>query len=116
MADQPSDAGGGAVEAGERFRNFEAVLDLQPIVQPEPLRVRGEYRLGGRCGGVSLRKAVPQGFNSRILLLELVEAPGSGGDWVPVEGRFAAEEGQYDSVSIRDMDGQSVSVDIDEVH
>ncbi len=104
---------------GQRFRNWKAVLDLQPIVQPEPLRVRGEYHLNHRCGGVALREAVPQGINPRILLLSLIEAPGDGGDWVEVAGQFAAKEGQYDSVMVRDdtqADGQSISIDIEEVH
>ena len=113
MNEGSSDSG---VGSGNRFRDWKAVLDLQPIIQPEPLRVGGEYRLGGRCGGVSLRKAVPQGINPRILLLELVEADGDGGDWVQVDSRFEAEESQYDSVTVRDVDGESTSVDVEEVH
>ena len=117
MADEMNEGGSGSdVGSGSRFRDWKAVLDLQPIVQPEPLRVGGEYRLGGRCGGVSLRKAVPQGINPRILLLELVETEGGGGDWVQVDGRFEAEENQYDSVTVRDTDGESISVDVEEVH
>jgi hypothetical protein len=116
MADDPDVSGSSTVVSGNRFRNWKAVLDLQPIVQSEPLRVAGEYHLGMRCGGVSLRKAIPQGFNPQILLLELVESPGDGGDWINVEARFAAKAGQYDSVMIRDMDEETTSVDVQEVH
>jgi len=95
-----------------KFDNWTAVLDLQPIIQPELLRVGGAYHLNERCGGVTLRKAAPQGINPRILLLELVEGPGNGGDWVHVEGSFAATDNEFDSVSVRDMDGETTSIEI----
>jgi hypothetical protein len=116
MTEQSDSATAAQAGSSQRYRNWKAILNLQPIIAAEPLRVGGEYHLNQRCGGVSLRTAVPQGINPRILMLELVEGPGDGGDWVAVEERFAADAGQYDSVSIRDMDGESTSVDVQEVH
>ena len=109
-------AASSAAGTGQRYRGWRAILNLQPIVARDPLRVGGQYHLDQRCSGVSLREAEPQGINERILMLEIVEGFGDGGDWVDVEGRFAAKEGEYDYVSVRDMDGQSVRVTIEEVH
>lgn len=107
---------GGETIPSERFKDWTAVLDLQPIVDPEPLRVGGEYFLDRRCGGVTLRIAEPQGINPRILILEVVaDGPGDGG-WETVKGRFKATAGQYDSVEIRDADGNRTTVDVKEVH
>lgn len=104
------------VASATRFRNLKAILNLQPIISSEPLHVTGQYHLDQRCGGVSLRKAVPQGLNPAILLLEIVEAKGDGGDWVTVEGRFPAREQDYELVQVRDMDGETISIEIEVVH
>lgn len=97
----------------ERFRVCKAILDLQPIVEPEPLRVTGEYFLDMRCGGIKLRKAVPQGINECILILD-VEAEGSGdGGWEPFDGRFKAERNQYDGVELRDEKGNRIKLEIE---
>ncbi len=117
--DQQSDsatASGGESKPDERFKDWKAILDLQPIVDPEPLRVGGEYFLDSRCGGATLRAAVPQGINPRILMLEIVPGGAGDGGWEPVEGRFEAKEGQYDSVHIRDDAGNTTTVDVEEVH
>jgi hypothetical protein len=118
MKEQAQEKSGDLHSAGksDRYRDWSAILDLQPVIKPRPLRVAGEYHLNQRCGGVTLRVKIPQGFNPRILLLELVDGPGPGGDWVSVEGEFEAKEGQYDSVSVTDSDGESVSVEVQEVH
>ena len=107
---------GGESAPSERFKDWQAILDLQPIVDPEPLRVGGEYFLDSRCGGATLREAVPQGINPRILLLEIVPQGDGDGGWERVEGRFKAMEGQYDSVQIRDDQGNSTTIDVEEVH
>lgn len=100
----------------ERFKDWEAILDLQPIVDPRPLRVSGDYFVNRRCGGATLRAAVPQGINPGILVLEVIaEGEGDGG-WERVEGRFEAAQGQYESVQVRDTDGNTTSVKITEVH
>lgn len=109
-------APGGEGIPSERFKDWKAILDLQPIVDPEPLRVGGEYFLDSRCGGATLRFAVPQGINPRILILEIVPEGAGDGGWETVKGRFEAKEGQYDSVTIRDDKGNSTTVDVEEVH
>ena len=117
--DQQSDSAttsGGAAVPGDRFKDWKAILDLQPIVDPQPLRVGGEYFLDSRCGGATLRKAVPPGINDRILILEIIPGGAGDGGWETVEGRFEAKEGQYDSVQIRDDKANSITVDVEEVH
>jgi hypothetical protein len=117
MTDQANEAGGApAGSAGGRYRDWAAILNLQPIVGPTPLRVGGEYHLGMRCGGAALEIARPQGINGRILLLDLVKADGDGGDWIDVADRFAAQEGQYDQVQVVDWDGESITIDIEVVY
>ena len=107
---------GGESKPAERFKDWTAILNLQPIVQPDPLRVRGEYFLDRRCGGATLRAAEPQGINPNILILEIVPGGDGDGGWETVEGRFPAQGGQYDSVQIRDDQGNSTSVKVQEVH
>ena len=98
---------------GERFRDWAAINNQQPIVSSTPLRVSGQYHLGMRCGGVTLQVTVPQGFNDRILLLDLVdEASGDGGDWIDVRGDFPAQRHQYDQVEVRDSEGGGVTIDV----
>lgn len=105
-----------SIGTSSRYRDWTAILDLQPIVSPQPLRVGGDYFLNQRCGGVTLQVKVPPGFNPRVLLLDLVDGPGDGGDWVKVQGEFEASEGQYDSVTVTDSDGESVTIEVQEVH
>lgn len=100
----------------DRFRDWKAILNLQPVVSDRPLRVGGEYRLNRRTGAAELGEAVPPSLNPRILLLDLRIVDGPGGDWVPVEGAFAAEAGRYDSVTIRDPQDASVTIEVQEVH
>lgn len=97
------------------FRDWTAILNLQPIVSPEPLRVRGDYFLKMRCGGVGLKPGLP-GINERILILDIVgEGEGDGG-WETAEARFPAKEGQYDSIQVRGLDDESITIDIEVVH
>ena len=101
----------------DRFRDWQAIADFQPVVDPEPLRVRGEYRLNRRSGSVRLRERVPPGLNPTELILDLViDGHGPGGDWVVAEGRFAAREGQYRTVKVFDRNGECVAVEVEEVH
>lgn len=117
MADELDEISSTETGTGGRLRNWKSKLDLQPIVQPKPLTVRGEYKLDDRCGGASLRAKVPLDFNPRILAVEIVPSPGSGGEWVTVEGAFEGAEDQYDKVRIVDTDsGEDVTVDIEVVH
>jgi hypothetical protein len=116
MDEQSQNPGQAGTSAGSSsFRDWSAILDLMPGA-PRKLRVGGEYHLNQRCGGVRLEEAVPPGFNPRILLLNLVDEDGEGGDWVIVRGEFEAAEGQYDSVSVNDSDGESHHVEVQEVH
>ena len=101
---------------GERFRDWKAINNQQPIVSSTPLRVGGQYHLGMRCGGVSLEVTVPQGINDRILLLHLVDgATGDGGDWVDVRGEFSAQRHQYNQVEVRDSEGGRLMIDVVDV-
>lgn len=112
--DSTSTAGNGV--RGERFRDWEAINNQQQIVSPTPLRVGGQYRLGMRCGGVSLAVSIPQGINQNILLLHLVdEAAGNGGEWVDVRGEFAARRRQYDQVEVTDSEGGRIVIDVVDV-
>ena len=110
---EQAQASGAAAAAGgsDRYRDWTAIQDPMPGPGgPRPLRVGGDYRLDQRCGGVSLRVAVPQGIVPEELLLDLVDGPGSGGEWVAVSGEFRAEPRQYCTVKIVDSDGETVTV------
>ena len=99
------------------FRNFEAIADFQPVVGPEPLRVSGEYHLNRRSGTARLEVRDPPGSNPAELTIDLViDGSGIGGDWVEVEGRYPAREGQYKTVNIFDRNGDHVIVEVQEVH
>ena len=113
QSDSTATAGAGD---GKHFRGWEAILNLQPIVSPKPLRVRGEYFLDKRCGGVDLRMAVPQGFNPAQLILEVVPQGDGDGGWEPASESFEATAGQYESVMVRDDKGNSVTMEVQEVH
>ena len=115
MTDSASNNSDAPGEGGSRYKDWSAILDLQPIVSKTPLRVRGKYHLNQRCGGVTLDVKVPQGINPAILLLDLVDGPGIGGDWIEVEGEFPAKKGQYTSVTVIDSDGESVTIEVQEV-
>ncbi|HEX8216195.1 MAG TPA: hypothetical protein VF577_01905 [Allosphingosinicella sp.] len=114
--DPATDEAGASGEGSDRYQGWSAILNLEPIVSETPLRVGGRYHLDQRCGGVTLQVKVPQGINPDILLLDLVEGPGIGGDWIDVEGEFPAREGQYESVTVIDSDGESVSMKVEEIH
>ena len=60
------------LSTGQRFRNWKAVLDLQPIVQPEPLRVGASTTLiidaaESRCARRCRRASTPVFCYSRSL-------------------------------------------------
>jgi hypothetical protein len=115
MGEKTQASGQGAAAGGSgRYRNWTAIQDLMPgPVRPHPLRVGGEYHLNQRCGGVSLRVAIPQGIVPGELLLDLVDGPGNGGDWVDVRGEFPATPRQYSSVRIADSDGESIMTEVE---
>lgn len=96
----------------DKYRDCRAFHNQMPPL-PKPLRVNCEYHLNLRSGAAELRVANPQGINPDILLLDLVIVHGNGGDWVPVEGEFPMDPGQYSSVQIVDEDGNSVGIDIE---
>lgn len=123
MSDQSPSTGqdngsGGGGGGGGRFRNWTAILDLAPGPdKPRPrLAVRGEYRLGMRSGGRRLALKVPADFNPRFLAVDVVDAPGNGGDWIPLEAEFDAKAGQYDQVVLRDGGGEAHNVAVEEAH
>jgi hypothetical protein len=115
MGEQTQTSGPGAAAGGSgRYRDWTAIQDLMPgSPRPRPLRVGGEYHLNQRCGGVSLRVAVPQGINPKVLLLDLVDGPGNGGDWVAVRDEFPAEPRQYTTVTVTDSDGESITIEVE---
>lgn len=115
MGEQTQASGSAAASGGSsRYRNWTAIQDLMPGPGgPRPLRVGGEYHLNQRCGGVSLRVAVPQGTVHEELLLDLVDGPGNGGDWVEVSGAFPAKPREYSTVRITDSDGESLMIDVE---
>lgn len=117
MTDQP-DRGSSTADttAREHFKDWQAVFDFQQISQGTPLRVGGQYFLDMRCGGASLKVAVPQGINPSVLLLEIVTTGDGDGGWEPVQGRFPAKSKQYDSVEVHDADGNRTSIDVEELN
>jgi hypothetical protein len=101
--------------AGTRFDDWHAEQNVQPIIQQPSLRVYGKYDTGMRTGGAELREHVPAGFNPRILLLDLVDTEDPDGGIVDVEGRFKADKGQYDSVTVTNSHGESISLEVEEI-
>lgn len=114
MGEQTQTSGSAAAAGGSsRYRNWTAIQDLMPgSPRPRPLRVGGEYHLNQRCGGVSLRIAEPQGAVHEELLLDLVDGPGGGGDWVEVRDEFPAEPREYSTVRVTDSDGESITIEV----
>ena len=112
---QAAGSGSASSSAGSgRFRDWTAIQDLQPgSDRPRPLRVGGEYHLDNRCGGVTLRIADPQGTVHEELLLDLVDGPGTGGDWVEVRDEFPAEPREYTTVKVTDSDGERVTIEVE---
>ena len=84
---------------------------MPPHKKLRPIAVSGQYKLNMRTGKAILAKAVPQGINPHILLLNLRVIPrGNGGFCVPIRGSFAA--GPYTQVTITDRKGNSITVDV----
>lgn len=104
-----------AAMTGERFKDWKAVFDFMQI-GGLPLSVGGQYFLDRRCGGASLKAAEPQGINERILILDIVPTGDGDGGWEAVHGRFPARKGQYDSVEVRDAEGNRTTLDIEELN
>jgi hypothetical protein len=116
MSEESYDNGGdkGALHP---FRDWTAIADFQPIVSPTPLRVRGEYFLNRRSGSARLEPRNPPGPNPTELTLDVViDGSGLGGDWVVLEGRYPADEGQYKTVNVFDPNGDHEVVQVQEVH
>lgn len=115
MGEQTQASGASAAADGsDRYRDWTAIQDLMPGPGgPRPLRVGGEYHLNQRCGGVSLRPADPPGLSPTELLLDLVDGPGNGGDWVEVRGEFAAKPREFLTVKVTDSDGESISIEVE---
>lgn len=103
-------------EADSKFRGWTAVQDLQPGDRTWPLTVAGEYFLNMRTGGKALKKAHPQGINPADLLLNLVDAAGNGGDWIPVSETFSAGRKDYSTVTVTDGNGESITIEVEFVH
>jgi len=113
---EQAQASGSTAAAGapSRYRGWTAIQDLMPgSARPRPLRVGGEYHLNQRCGGLSLRIAIPQGIIKEELLLDLVDGPGNGGDWVEVRDEFPAEPRQYSTVKVTDSDGETITIEVE---
>ena len=98
----------------EPFIDWHAEHNVQPIVTQPSLRVYGRYDTGDRCGGVRLQEKVPKDFNPTILALDLVDSDGPGGI-VEVEARFDADPGQYGDVVVRDAEGNSITITVEEI-
>lgn len=104
-----------AATTGERFKDWTATFDFLQIGSGRPLSVGGQYFLDMRCGGVRLEVAEPQGINDKILILDVVQNGDGDGGWEQVQGRFAARKDQYDSVEVRDAEGNRITLDIEQL-
>ena len=114
MGGQTQASGASAAGCSDRYRDWTAIQDLMPGPGgPRPLRVGGEYHLNQRCGGVTLRIKDPQGTVHEDLLLDLVDGPGIGGDWVEVRGEFPAKPREYTTVTVIDSDGESITIEVE---
>ena len=106
-----------ATESGTPFRDWQAIANFMPIVSDTPLRVGGHYHLNRRSGTARLQERVPPGINPTELILDLViDGDGLGGDWVRVDGEFAAQKGQYRTVRIYDKNEETIEIEVQEVH
>jgi hypothetical protein len=105
---------------GESADPYFGVIANQNLMMPvkrKNLTVSGQYRLNMRTGTVKLVKAVPQGTNPKILLLNLrVIASGKGGHCLPMKEMFEAKAGQYTQVTIKNRGGRSITVDVKTSH
>ena len=84
---------------------FEAVMDRQPGTEPK-LQVTGEVEIPTTGWALSLKRAHPQGVNSRILVLDLIahRPYGPAGDIVlksEVQYNEQPAKASYDEVTIR---------------
>ena len=105
-----------ATTGGDTKDPFYGVVAIEnmmpPINKPRPIAVSGQYRLDSRSSRIALVKAVPQGTNPSILLLNLkrITDPTAGGHCLGFKQSFAA--GKYMQVQIVDWGGHSITVDI----
>ena len=100
---------------GTRFDDWHAEQNVQPVIQQPSLRVFGKYDTRMRTGGAELREHVPQGFNPRILSLDVIDTADPAGGIVDVEGRFDADKGQYDSVTVTNSRGEAIELEVEEI-
>jgi hypothetical protein len=105
---------------GKSADPYFGVIANQNLMMPAQRRnltVSGEYKLNMRTGMVKLIKAVPQGINPKILLLNLRVLPrGKGGFCLPMKEMFEAKAGQYTQVTITNRSGRSITVDVKTTH
>lgn len=95
----------GAADAASKFRDWHGTLNCGFTGESCKLTVRGQYHLAGRCGGVTLEKRTTD-FNPTLFTIDIVDGPGSGGDWVDLEGTFdAGKEVEY--AIVQDAHGNS---------
>jgi hypothetical protein len=101
-------------------RKWNAWLDLMPVGSPT-LRVAGEVETPASNHVPKLTEASPQGFNPKILILDL-DIVDTGGTGTPAFGyrdasfEKRAERDQYTHVEIRFHGSSVVLLEVSEVH
>ena len=77
--------------AASRYDDWEGRLDPGFTGVGCRLFVHGRYNLGMRCGGKVLRH-LKTDFSPTLFTIDVVDAPGDGGDWITLSSDFEAPE------------------------
>jgi hypothetical protein len=100
-------------------RNWSATESTNPVGADRTLKVVGEVETFNSNETPALAEAVPQGPNHTILILDLtVTSSGTGltvMGWDDVSFSKAVSEGQYRQVTIRQEDGESLTIEVEMV-
>ena len=99
-------------------RNWVAIEQTDFTGANRRLTVTGEVETAASNEHPVLKEAVPQGINSKVLILVLdIETSGVGNPvlgWRPVAFTKPCSEGQYSEVTIR-KDGHELTIRVDKV-